>query len=82
MNELKDWADLMNGDTYIEIQELLDYLAGPDYAEAVPVKRKHVDLLRRLAYKAPNLKRDAVISFLRNILADREARNEYEEKNN
>ena len=57
---------------YEAIQEALDYLCGPEYVENEPIKQRHADLLRKLAYQAPCLRRDEVVEFLRGVQIDRE----------
>ena len=71
--EVIDWIGMLNSDTYIEIQEMLNYLCGPDYIKGTEIRQDHGHLLLRLAYKAPYLEHDAVVEFLRGIQAARKA---------
>ena len=63
---------------YEDIQEAIDYLGSSNFVDCAQVKRRHIDLLRRLAYTAPLLKRDDVLIFLRSVQQSRLTNNSSE----
>jgi len=69
MSELKEWIDLMNSDTIDEIKDMIKSLEGTEGVSGSKVSGHHMQLLQKLEYSAPCLKRDEVLIFLKDKIA-------------